>query len=214
MLLSKDRLHTEALIVYPMLMPDWIIKRVNMTGAQEKQGQDFRFLNRCLEPYEWTDTVPEDDPEFQGLLEEEEAVAYPGILAELPGVELKSEEEDFQVVTDKPTPDFADLAAAALENAEIDPDEQLHQAHDVPGDVAPKGGERPALVEAKGGNVVYEITFDLPDAGLGMNAIPADKVGTGKAPIEIPDVRMNDATAVAHIPDVVPAAPTGRGYPT
>ncbi len=47
-----------------------------------------------------------------------------------------------------------------------------------------------------------------------MNAISADKVGAGKAPIEIPDVPMNDAMAVTHIPDVVPAATTGRRYPT
>jgi hypothetical protein len=107
----------------PMPMPDRIIKRVNMIGAQEKQGRDFRFFNRCLEPYEWTDTVPEDNPEFQGLLEEEEAAAYPDISAELPGVKLESEEEDFKVVMDEPTPDFAHLAAVALENAGIDPDE-------------------------------------------------------------------------------------------
>ena len=70
------------------------------------------------------------------------------------------------------------------------------------------------MVEAEEDKVVYQITFDLPNAELGMNAIPADKVGTGEAPIEIPDVPMNDATAVAHIPDVVPAAATGRRYPT
>jgi hypothetical protein len=61
--------------------------------------------------------------------------------------------------------------------------------------------------------VVYEITFDLLYAGLGMNAIHADKVGAGKN-IEIPDVLMNNATAVAHIPDIVPEASTGRHYPT
>jgi hypothetical protein len=48
----------------PIPMPDWIIKRVNMIRAQEKQGWDFRFLNRRLEPYKWTDTVPEDNPDF------------------------------------------------------------------------------------------------------------------------------------------------------
>jgi hypothetical protein len=54
-----------------MLMPDQIIKRVNQIGLREKQGQTFWFLNRSKEPYKWIDTVPEDDPEFQGLLEEE-----------------------------------------------------------------------------------------------------------------------------------------------
>ncbi len=56
----------------PYPMPDRVIKRVNAIGLREKQGRTFRFLNRRQEPYEWTDTVPEDDPEFQGLLEYEE----------------------------------------------------------------------------------------------------------------------------------------------
>ncbi len=117
-------------------------------------------------------------------------------------------------MTDEPTPDYADLAATALENAGINPDERLHQARDIPGDVAPEGGEQPALVEAEEDKVMYKITFDLPNAGLGLNAILADEVGAGKAPIEIPDVPMNNATTVAHIPDVIPAASTGRRYPT
>jgi hypothetical protein len=53
----------------PMPMPDHVIQRVNAIGKREKQGQTFRFLNRRGEPFEWTDEVPEDDPEFQGLLE-------------------------------------------------------------------------------------------------------------------------------------------------
>ncbi len=69
------------------------------------------------------------------------------------------------------------------------------------------------MVEAEEDKVMYKITFDLPNVGLGMNAIPADKVGAVEALIEIPDVPMNDATAVTH-PDVVLAAPTGRHYPT
>ncbi len=72
-------------------MPDRVIKRVNAIGEREGQGRTFRFLNRCNEPYEWTDSVPEDDPEFQGLLDDEEEAAYPEISAELPGVELEEE---------------------------------------------------------------------------------------------------------------------------
>jgi hypothetical protein len=67
-------------------MPDQIIKQVNAIGACEKQGQDFWFLNRRMEPYERTNVVPKDDPEFQGLLKEEEPAAYLDVLAELPGV--------------------------------------------------------------------------------------------------------------------------------
>jgi hypothetical protein len=56
-------------------MSDCIIKRVNAINACEKQGQEFCSLNRQLEPFEWTNLVPNDDPEFQGLLEKEEPVA-------------------------------------------------------------------------------------------------------------------------------------------
>jgi hypothetical protein len=52
-------------------MPDNIIKKVNKIGLSERQGREFRFPNRSGAPYEWTDSVPEDDPEFQGLLKEE-----------------------------------------------------------------------------------------------------------------------------------------------
>ncbi len=82
-------------------------------------------------PFEWTNAVPEDNPEFQGLLEEEEAALYPDIMAELPGVALATEEEDFQVVTDKPMPKFVKLVAAALENVGIELGDTIWQAHFV-----------------------------------------------------------------------------------
>ena len=69
-------------------MPEGEIKKVNAIGACKKQGREFRFLNQQMELCRWTDVVPKDDPEFQGLLEEEEPAAYPDVLAELPGVEL------------------------------------------------------------------------------------------------------------------------------
>ncbi len=104
----------------PIPMPDLVIRRVNRIGEQEKQGRTFRFLNRRGEPYEWTDKVPEDDSDFQGLLDENDITAmYLDVSAELPGVELESEGQDFQTVTDKPEPDFRDLAGAALHNAGI-----------------------------------------------------------------------------------------------
>jgi hypothetical protein len=67
------------------------------------------------------DVVPEDDPEFQGLLKDDKEAAYPDISAEPPGVELKSEETDYVAVTDEPEPDFEQLAATALDNAGINP---------------------------------------------------------------------------------------------
>ena len=72
----------------PMPMPERVIKHVNAIGLQEKQGQVFRFVNRSKNPYKWTDFVLEDDSNFQGLLEEEEA-PFPDISAELPGVPME-----------------------------------------------------------------------------------------------------------------------------
>jgi hypothetical protein len=69
-------------------MPDRVIKCVNAIGLLKKQGQAFWFLNRRQEPYKWADAVPEDDPEFQELFEDDKEVAYPDISAEPPGVEL------------------------------------------------------------------------------------------------------------------------------
>jgi hypothetical protein len=164
-------------------MPDRVLKRVNDIGLREKQGQTFRFLNRRREPYKWTDSVPEDDPEFQGLLKDEEEAAYPDIRAEPPGVELESEEADFSAVTDDPEPEFKQLAAAALDNAGINPQDRLHaaQAAHTAAEAARAAAAADfehrghALVEANQDKIVYKITFDLPDAGLiGGNAVPVD----------------------------------------
>ena len=105
----------------PMPMPAQVIRRINAIGAREKQGCEFCFLNRRNEPHEWTDEVPEDNAEFQGLLDENEDTAvYPDISAELPGVELEDDEQDFQTVTADPEPEFQDSVGAALHNAGID----------------------------------------------------------------------------------------------
>jgi hypothetical protein len=151
----------------PMPMPDRVIKQVNTIKEQEGQGQTFRFLNQRKEVYEWRDELPEDDNDFQGLLEdEEEAAPYPDISAELPGVALKAEEREFQTILDKPEPDFRDMAAAALHNAGID-DNKTIQAGRVQALTAAQAVQRGgALVEANEDELVYEITFDNPDKGL------------------------------------------------
>jgi hypothetical protein len=61
----------------PIPMPDCIIAKVNNIRAKEKQGRTFHFLNQRAQLYEWTDEVPEDNAEFQGLLEEKEAHPIP-----------------------------------------------------------------------------------------------------------------------------------------
>ncbi len=120
--------------------------------------------------------MPEDDPKFQGLLEnkDEEAV-YPVISAELPGVTLEDDKNSTQVVIEEEEPDFADLVAQALENAGIDTEECIRAANNSPPAALPQDG--PALVEADNEEIVYELTFDLPDAGLGVvepNTSPAE----------------------------------------
>jgi hypothetical protein len=51
--------------------------------------------------------VPEDNPEFQRLLEnEDEEAVYPVILAELPGVTLEDEEDSTQAVIEEEESDF------------------------------------------------------------------------------------------------------------
>ena len=145
-------------------MPDRVIKPVNAIGLCEKEGQAFRFLNHRQEPYKWTDAVPEDDPEFQGLLKDDKEAAYPDISAEPPGVELKSEEGDYAAVIDGPEPDFEQLATTALDNAGIDLQDCLCAAQAAAA-AAPLRAE-PALVEANEDKIVYKITFDLPDVGL------------------------------------------------
>jgi hypothetical protein len=113
--------------------------------------------------------VPEDNDEFQGLLEDKvEATPYPDISAELPGVELEEEEREFQTILDKPEPDFRDMAAAALHNAGIEGNETIQarsaRARALAAAHAVQRGA--ALVEADENKLVYEITFDAPDKGL------------------------------------------------
>ncbi len=85
--------------------------------------------------------------EFQGLLDEDKAAPYPGISAEPPGVELELEESNFQLITDDPEPNFHELAAAALDNAGINPTKRIQVARDCVLDAAAKtAGQR--LVEA------------------------------------------------------------------
>ena len=154
----------------PLEMPDRVIKRVNTIGLREQQVRNFRFLNCRTEPYEWTDEVPKDNPDFQGLLEE--PAPYPDLSAELQGVLLDDKDINLKVVTDDPEPDFAQLAAAALDNAGIN-------AQDCPQAVQqrPEPTAGTALVEAANDEIVYETTFDLPDTGLtghgGANVVPA-----------------------------------------
>jgi hypothetical protein len=190
----------------PMPMPDWVIKRVDAIGECEGQGRTFPFLNQQKEPYKWTDEVPEDDTDFQGLLENEEEAVYPDVSTKLPGVELKAEERDFTPVSDEPEADFRELATAALPNAGIDREEQLRAVREAASN-APVNVHRLAVVEANEDKIVYKITFDPPDAGL---------PGEGQSQLQVPLGNNQDNTTIAPIVPVDTDAPEAplQCYPT
>jgi hypothetical protein len=103
-------------------------------------------------------------------------------------VELTSKEDDYPAITEEPEVDFQHLAAAALDNAGIDTVAWLRAARDL-ADAAAIGiaplNPRAALVEADKDEIVYKITFNLPDAGLVPDIEPS-----------IPPVQPGNATAV------------------
>jgi hypothetical protein len=111
--------------------------------------------------------VPKDNPEFQGLLEnKDEGSVDPDILAELPGVTLEDKEDSTHAVIEEEEPNFSDLAARALENAGVDTEERIQAANNLPPAALPQDG--PALVEANNDEIMYQLTFNLPYAGLGV----------------------------------------------
>jgi hypothetical protein len=98
-------------------MSNQIIKRVGQIGLHKMHAWEFRFLNRFKELYGWMDIIPDDNPEFQGLLEDE--APFLNISAKFPGVPIEEEEEDFCVIANEPGPNFEDLVVVPLENARI-----------------------------------------------------------------------------------------------
>ena len=81
-------------------------------------------MYRNKEPFDWTDEVPNDDGEFQGLLGEE--APFPDIRSELPGVIVEDElVGPTTALEEEPEPAFESKAGAALDNADIQVDGQL-----------------------------------------------------------------------------------------
>ncbi len=117
--------------------------------------------------------MPKDNHKFQGLLDKE--APFMDISTEIPGVPLEEEEEEYQVVTDKPEPGFEELAATGLDNVGIlgiDAEAWVHNAQAamnaakaaaVAAATWPNG---PCLVKAFEDEIMYNIMFNLPDAGL------------------------------------------------
>ncbi len=81
-------------------------------------------------------------------------------------------------MTDKPKPEFEELAVAVLANAGIDTADQLCAAR-VATDAAAAAPVRkfdqldgPWLVEAESDKIVYKIIVELPDVGLFPGMVP------------------------------------------
>ena len=81
---------------------------------KEVQGRDLVFRNGEKETFEWSDEVSIDNPEIQGLLEQD--APFPELSAELPDILLKGKIADGPklAVQDKPELDKEKLATLAL----------------------------------------------------------------------------------------------------
>jgi hypothetical protein len=132
---------------YPL--PDRIIKKVNDIGKREKQGRELRFTDRNREAFDWTDVVEEEDDTFQGLLDND--APFPDVPAEMPGVDMESE-VPVVAVEDEDEPEGDEAAAAALENADINP-----------ADILEGGGDDGGAADANAGGLTYEVHVVAPD---------------------------------------------------
>ena len=111
-------MHTQAKKNYPLPNARESDKKVNNWGGssgKEDYSMKLEFLNRHRQQYDWDNDELTDDA---GLMADD--VAHPDITAEIPGIELESEQivpgpaVETVYVTD------AEQAAAAAENAGFD----------------------------------------------------------------------------------------------
>jgi hypothetical protein len=98
-------------------------------------------------------------------------------------VPLEEEVVDHQAVMDEDEPNFRVLAARALDIANINPAAYLRAAHAAEAQPVAPG---PALIDADGDKIIYELMFDLPDAGL---APPIAPDGVAVVPHDAPDTQ-------------------------
>ncbi len=99
-------------------MPPSIVQKVEDIARKEAQGSELFFLDRNKRPFPWSteDEVPLENPQFQGLLEDD--APYPDISAELPGqVALQDPDEPDSAVEEEQEPSDEQRAALALQNA-------------------------------------------------------------------------------------------------
>ncbi len=101
--------------------PDRIIRLANSWGKQSRSkqfGNKLEFLDRNKVRYDWDN---EEIEEEEALVEPPRTAAHPGILAEIPGVEIEADREDgtTTAIEAVPKPDLATRAAAARANANL-----------------------------------------------------------------------------------------------
>ena len=108
-----------------------------------------------------------------------------------------TKEREFQTILDEPEPDFRDMAAAALHNAGIDGDKtiQVGRARALAAAHAVQQGA--AVIEADENELVYEITFDIPDEGVLQMPLGEDRDDTS-----IPVIALDDDETHDEIQDV------------
>ncbi len=99
----------------------------------------------------------------------------------------------------------------ACNNAGIDPQDRLQAVQNLPKwNEAPDLG--PAIGDAHEDEIVYEITFDLPDAGLANNVVPPDD----DVPETVPNLAMPNVSVP--FPDISAVnnkeVDESRHYPT
>jgi hypothetical protein len=105
-------------------------------------------------------------------------------------VELDAEEREFQTILDEPEPDFCDMAAAALHNAGIDGETKIRAGRAQALAAARAVQRGAAVIDADEDEIVYEITFEVPDEGLLQMPLGEDRDDTS-----IPVIALdNDAT--------------------
>lgn len=101
-------------------MPDRVVRRVVALGKRARQTRSTRdrlnFLNRHKAQFAWDTT---DFGEDQDLVELPPPHETDNMIAEIPGVLLESDYDTDEVIETPPPPDTAQLAAAALQNANL-----------------------------------------------------------------------------------------------
>ncbi len=94
---------------------------------------------------------------------------------------LEEEVVDHRAITDEDEPNFRVLVARVLDNANIDPATHLRAACVAEAQPVAPG---PALIDANEDEIIYELTFKLPDGGL---APPIAPDGMAVVPHNMPD---------------------------